>query len=175
MKTFLSLLLLLLSGSTSLQGERKPGSVRVAIRGRGIRAALTRRDQSLDEIIRINDSGEWLPALSLNGSATRVLAGIQRIRVELSALAVPTTGHTAILAPSQSFFGTAEDNLVITAMKKDEDDNSLLIRCYEWAGKKGDVHIALPRRVTAARETNLMDRSGLDRQDGCGSNEPIRN
>jgi alpha-mannosidase len=58
---------------------------------------------------------------------------------------------------SQSFFGTAEDNIVITAVKKDADDNSLIIRYYEWAGKKGDVHIMLPQRVMAAWETNLME------------------
>jgi alpha-mannosidase len=72
-------------------------------------------------------------------------------------LAVPTTGRTAILAPSQSFFGTVEDNVVITVVKKDADDNSLLIRYYGWAGKKGDVHITLPQPVMAAWETHLME------------------
>jgi len=49
MKILLSLLVLFLSASTSLQGESKRGSVHVAIRARGIRAEFPRRDQSLDE------------------------------------------------------------------------------------------------------------------------------
>jgi hypothetical protein len=28
---------------------------------------------------------------------------------------------------------------------------------FEWAGKKGDVHIMFPQRVMAAWETNLME------------------
>ena len=70
------------------------------------------------------------------------------------------------LPPSQSFFGTQEDNVVITAVKKDADDSSLIVRFYEWAGKKGDVHLTLPRRRSRPVQTNLMEsveaRSSLD-------------
>ncbi len=43
-------------------------------------------------------------------------------------------------------------------MKKPEDDDSLIVRFYEWAGKAGDVHLHLPRAATAAFETDLMER-----------------
>ena len=95
-------------------------------------------------------------------------------------LAVPTTRHSGVLAASQSFFGTAEDNIVITPVKKDADDNSLIIRYFEWAGKKGDVHIMFPQRVMAALRDKPdgscpgSDRGGPDRQGGCDSDEPIR-
>ena len=36
-----------------------------------------------------------------------------------------------------------EDNVVITAIKKAADDDALIVRFYEWAGKKGDVHLQL--------------------------------
>ena len=70
---------------------------------------------------------------------------------------VSTTQHAGPLAATKSFFGAAEDNVVITAVKKDGDDNSLIIRYYEWAGKKGNVHIMLPQAAKAAWETNLME------------------
>ena len=46
---------------------------------------------------------------------------------------------------------------MITAVKKAVDDNSVIVRYYEWAGKKSAVHLYLPRRATAAWETNLME------------------
>jgi alpha-mannosidase len=72
-------------------------------------------------------------------------------------MATTTTRHQGTLPPSQSFFGVQEDNLVITAIKKDADDNSLIVRFYEWAGKKGDVHLMLPQRADSASATNLME------------------
>ena len=47
--------------------------------------------------------------------------------------------------------------MVITAIKKDADDSSLIVRFYEWAGKKGDVHLTLPEKASAANATNLME------------------
>ena len=47
--------------------------------------------------------------------------------------------------------------MVLTAVKKSEDSDSLLFRLYEWAGKDGDVHISVPSGATAAQLTNLME------------------
>jgi alpha-mannosidase len=74
-------------------------------------------------------------------------------------LAVTTTQHPGPLPQEKSFFGAAENNVVITAVKKAADDNALIIRFYEWAGKKGDVHLNLPQPAVAAWETNLMEKS----------------
>jgi alpha-mannosidase len=72
-------------------------------------------------------------------------------------MATTTTRHQGTLPRSQSFFSTQEDNVVITAIKKDADDNSLIVRFYEWAGKKGDIHLTLPEKATSASATNLME------------------
>jgi alpha-mannosidase len=72
-------------------------------------------------------------------------------------LAVTTTRHQGTLPASQSFFSTYEDNVVITAIKRDADDSSLIVRFYEWAGKKGDVHLTLPEKAASASATNLME------------------
>jgi alpha-mannosidase len=50
------------------------------------------------------------------------------------------------------------ENVVLTALKKAEDSNSLIFRVYEWAGKSSDVEIHVPRGATGATETNLMEK-----------------
>jgi len=72
-------------------------------------------------------------------------------------IAVPVTQHPGELPAQKSFFAVDENNVVITAVKKDADDNALILRFYEWAGKKGDIHIHLPEAISAASETNLME------------------
>jgi alpha-mannosidase len=47
--------------------------------------------------------------------------------------------------------------VVLTAMKKAEDSDSLIFHLYDWAGKAGNVEISLPPGATGATETNLME------------------
>ncbi len=47
--------------------------------------------------------------------------------------------------------------MIITAIKKAADEDALIVRFYEWAGKKGDVVLQLPWPATQAWETNLME------------------
>jgi alpha-mannosidase len=48
--------------------------------------------------------------------------------------------------------------VVLTAVKKAEEENALILRFYEWAGKETDVRLRLPARALNASETNLMER-----------------
>ena len=50
------------------------------------------------------------------------------------------------------------DNVVVTAMKKAEDDDGIVLRFFEWAGKETDVTIQLPAGAQSAQETDLMER-----------------
>jgi alpha-mannosidase len=54
------------------------------------------------------------------------------------------------------------DNVVLTAVKKAEDDDSLVLRFYEWAGKEGDVKITLPPGAQSAADADLMERPILE-------------
>ena len=47
--------------------------------------------------------------------------------------------------------------MIVTAVKKAEDNNALILRFYEWAGKQGDVAIQLPQGATSVSETDLME------------------
>ena len=74
-------------------------------------------------------------------------------------LATAMQAHAGPLPAQQSFVSSTADNVIITAVKQAEDDNSLIIRFYEWAGKSGNVGIRLPRTAKAAYDVNLMEKS----------------
>jgi alpha-mannosidase len=67
--------------------------------------------------------------------------------------------HVGTLPGEHSFVRVDADNVIVTALKKSEDDDSLVLRFYEWAGKEGDVQIQLPAGAQSASETDLMERS----------------
>ena len=46
----------------------------------------------------------------------------------------------------------------MTALKKAEDENALILRFYEWAGKDGEVTLQLPAGAQSATETNPMEK-----------------
>ena len=91
--------------------------------------------------------GTWREALTVH----------QGYELNYPLMAVTTGQHPGSLPAEKSFFGTAEDNVVITAIKMPADGDGLIVRFYEWAGKKGDIHLQLPQRAAAAWETNLME------------------
>jgi alpha-mannosidase len=93
-------------------------------------------------------AGTWKEALTVR----------QGYEVNYPLMAMSTTRHQGTLPASQSFFATQEDNVVITAIKKDADDGSFIVRFYEWAGKKGEVHLTLPEKASSASATNLMEK-----------------
>jgi len=73
-------------------------------------------------------------------------------------IAVQTVSHTGSVGAVWSFLQT-DPNVIVTAVKKAEDDDALIVRFYEWAGKEGDVRVALHGDVQGASETDLMERS----------------
>ncbi len=71
--------------------------------------------------------------------------------------AVVTTAHPGTLPPSHSFISVNPENVVLTAVKKAEDANGLIFRCYEWAGKASTVEFHVPPGATGATVTNMME------------------
>ena len=66
--------------------------------------------------------------------------------------------HAGSLPPQQSFVKLGNENVILTAVKRAEDDNSLIIRFYEWAGKDGVVKVDIGPGVESASEADLMER-----------------
>jgi alpha-mannosidase len=72
--------------------------------------------------------------------------------------AVQVEAHTGSLPAEHTYVTVKPENVVLTALKKAEDDNGLIFRVYEWAGKSGDVEIHVPKGATGATLTNLMEK-----------------
>ncbi len=73
-------------------------------------------------------------------------------------VAIQVEPHAGALPAHFSFVKTDPDNVVVTAMKKTEDGNGLLVRFYEWAGKPANVTLTLPKGILSATEANLMEK-----------------
>jgi alpha-mannosidase len=73
-------------------------------------------------------------------------------------ISLPFGKHQGTLAAKHSFLQAQPDNVIVTAVKKAEDDNALVFRFYEWAGKDGEVKLQLPPGAQSASETDLMER-----------------
>jgi len=71
--------------------------------------------------------------------------------------AVQVDKHEGTLPPERSFVQIQPDNVVISAFKESEDDDALVLRFYEWAGKETNVALQLPENARSATETNLME------------------
>jgi alpha-mannosidase len=91
--------------------------------------------------------GTWREAMTVH----------QGYELNYPLLTETTIQHHGFLSAKMSFFATTQDNVIITAIKKAADDDALIVRFYEWAGKKGDVVLQLPWPATQAWETNLME------------------
>ena len=96
--------------------------------------------------------GSWKTAMTVR----------QGYELNYPAIAVAAQPHVGPLPSSQSFFSADAENVVFTGIKKDEDDDNLTLRFYEWAGKKTDVHLKFPAGLSLASETNLMEKPERD-------------
>jgi len=83
--------------------------------------------------------------------------------------ALPVEKHQGALPPEHSFVQLQPDNVVLTAVKKAEDDNALVLRFYEWAGKETDIVLHLYGTARAASETDLMEHHVADLSLSAGS------
>jgi alpha-mannosidase len=70
---------------------------------------------------------------------------------------VVTTALAGSLPASHSFASVSPDNVVLTAVKKAEDEKGLIFRVYEWAGKTATAEFHVPSGATSATVTNLME------------------
>jgi alpha-mannosidase len=94
-------------------------------------------------------AGDWKQAMSVR-HGYEFNYGLKAMQVQ---------SHTGILPRNHSFIATAADNIVLTAVKKAEDADALILRFYEWEGTNGNVKIQLPKGVISVRLTNLMEQA----------------
>jgi alpha-mannosidase len=107
------------------------------------------------------DEGEhdFIYSLYPHGGSWRDAQTVRRgYELNYRLIAMQTYKHEGSLPPEHSFVQVQPENVVLTAVKKAEDDKALIFRFYEWAGKETDVKIQVPSGAQSAAETDLMER-----------------
>jgi alpha-mannosidase len=93
-------------------------------------------------------AGDWKEALTVRHG--------YEFNYKLRAMQVQA--HAGDMQPEHSFASIAEKNVTLTAVKKTESGDGLVLRFYEWAGKGGDVTLTVPPGATGATVVNLMEK-----------------
>lgn len=65
--------------------------------------------------------------------------------------------HDGVLPAEHSFIKVTPENVVLTAVKKAEDANALILHFYEWAGKETQAEVEVPAGASSAELTDLME------------------
>lgn len=73
---------------------------------------------------------------------------------------VVTTNHKGELPSAHSFLHVMNPNIIVTAFKKAEDSNDIIIRFYESQGVSGATNISFGMNVKSIQETDLAERPG---------------
>ena len=93
-------------------------------------------------------AGDWKQALTVR----------QGYQLNYKLISLPVEKHQGALPTEHSFLQVPEENVIVSAIKKAEDENALVVRFFEWAGKQGDVTLQLPPGAESATETDLMEK-----------------
>ncbi len=94
-------------------------------------------------------AGNWRQALTVR----------QGYELNYQMLSMQIEKHEGALPPEHSSVEVKSDNVVLTAVKKAEDDDSLIFRFYEWAGKETDIEdLQFLPGAKSAQDADLMER-----------------
>src|SRR5437868_104014 len=93
-------------------------------------------------------SGGWKDALTVR----------QGYDLNYKLITIPAGKHEGALPPEHSFLQVPSENVIVSAVKKAEDDKALIVRFYEWSGKQGEINLQLPPGAESATETDLMEK-----------------
>jgi alpha-mannosidase len=108
-------------------------------------------------------AGSWKDALTIR-RGYEFNYGLQALQV---------ANHAGTLPPVHSFLGIDAENVVLTAVKRSEDDRSLILRFYEWAGKDSMATIEVPPGAQAVTTTNLMEQPDAIPDPAAGGKIPL--
>ncbi|KPL15565.1 MAG: hypothetical protein AMS26_07355 [Bacteroides sp. SM23_62] len=75
----------------------------------------------------------------------------------LFAIMAPQKQGNANLGESQRFLMVEQDNIIVTAMKKAENENAMVIRLYNFDDRDTDVDLTVWKAFNTAVKTNLIE------------------
>lgn len=97
-------------------------------------------------------AGDWKTALTVH----------RGYEANYPLVAMQVEPHEGALPSRKSFIAVSPANVILTAVKKAEDSNALLLRMYESAGNESDVSVHIPDGGNSAVVTNLMENPVAD-------------
>lgn len=84
----------------------------------------------------------------------------QELNIPLTACL--SDSHNGTLPAKYSFFDVNTPGVILETVKKAEDDNSIIIRCYEAFGKDSDAMLSFFKEPKSIVETDLLENKTLD-------------
>lgn len=72
----------------------------------------------------------------------------------------PRPSGPPTLPEEKSFFSVAADNIVLSTMKKCEDDDAVVLRFYEDAGMNGTAKVRFVTLLQSVQNTNIIEEEG---------------
>lgn len=76
----------------------------------------------------------------------------------------PTPYKSAYLPETKSFLKVSGDNVIISAIKKGEDDNSVIVRMYDMLGQDSNPELELDFKPIKIYQTSLIETENLELQ-----------
>jgi hypothetical protein len=70
-------------------------------------------------------------------------------------------GAGAALPPEMSLASVSAGNVIVSTIKKGEDDDSVIARVYDLTGKDGEVALKLFHPIASAQKTSLIEEGGV--------------
>jgi len=105
--------------------------------------------------------GDWFAAGTV-AQASRLNIPVEVVQLaECNSNVGKSASASVTLPETLSFFGTDNDHVVIDTIKKAEDSEDWIVRCYEFAGKRGTVQFVSHVPMHSVEEVNLMEREAL--------------
>jgi alpha-mannosidase len=84
----------------------------------------------------------------------------ERRGYELNFPLIPLTSipHEGVMPVSRSMVEIEPANVILTVVKKAEDDNALVLRFFEFEGRTANVRLRFPQAARQAAQVNLMEK-----------------
>ena len=86
--------------------------------------------------------------------------GQQANNALIPVLGISGSGAKATLPAELSFLSVSEDHVIISAVKKCEDDDSVIVRVYDIEGRDSTVGLTLFNGITRAEQVNMIEEGG---------------
>ncbi|AQT68758.1 Mannosylglycerate hydrolase [Anaerohalosphaera lusitana] len=78
----------------------------------------------------------------------------------LRAIVQEKAERRAMLPPEQSFFNFSADNVLLSTIKKCEDDNSVIVRLYDIEGEDTSISLQSFFDIKTVQHTNIIEEEG---------------